>query len=258
MKQHLSITESYIRARITGIILIIIGAVFLVNPTSINTKIGFILILLGIFMIFMITERSIPKKISDVQVEGNMDTINKIIKELNLNGNAVFIPKSDTLTEERIFIPPNRSGIIKIPNIDDNNDNIIITGADGKNLGISIPPAGIKLLKEIEKDRTFENIRPENIEEKLQLLVGINLIKSVSFKKQQFGWSLEIEKHASSNNDHNLHSQYPCPTCSAIITMITRALNKKIRIYDTTYNGNKITFHLNIIKRRVKPENKTC
>ena len=251
-KQQFSMTESYIRARIIGIMLIIIGFIFLVNPTSINIKIGFILILMGVFMIFIITDKSIPKKISDAQVKGNMNTIKKLIKELDLNGNAVFLPKSDILSEERIFIPPNKSGIIKIPTIDDDNDNVIITGADGKNLGISIPPSGLKLLKEIEKDRAFKNIRLENIEEKLQLLVGINLLKSVSFKKQQYGWNLEIERHVSNNNNQNLHNQYPCPTCSAVITMITRALNKKIRIYDITYNGDKITFRLNFVKRRVK------
>jgi len=255
LKQKFSITESYIRARIIGILLISLGAIFLINPTSLNIKIGFILILLGVFMIFMITEKNIPKKISDVQVKGSMDNIYKIIKELNLDGNAVFLPKTDTLTEERIFIPPNKSGTIRIPDIDDKHNNIIITGADGKNLGISIPPAGIKLLKEIEKDRTFENIRPENIEEKLQLLVGINLLKSVSFKKQEFGWKLEIQMPESYSNVNSLQNQYPSPTCSAVIALITQAFNKKIRIYDTTYSRNKITFYLNIIKRKARSEN---
>jgi len=250
------LNESYIRARIIGIMLIIIGAIFLTNPTALNIKIGFILILLGIFMIFMITEKSIPKKISDVQVEGNMDTVNKIIKEFDLEGNAIFLPRTGALTDERIFIPPNKSGVLKIPNIKDNN--IILTSEDGKNLGISVPPAGLKLLKEIEKDNAFKNMTIDNLEEKLQLFVGMNLVKSISFKKQQYGWVLEIEKHVSYDNDQKFHNQYPCPICSAIITMITRVLNEKIRIYNTTYNGRKITFHLNIIKKKVESENNKC
>jgi len=105
------------------------------------------------------------------------------------------------------------------------------------------------LLKEIEKDKAFRNITPENIEEKLQLLVGINLLKSASFKKEKFGWKLEIEKPIDYNNVNSLHNQYPCPTSSAVITMITRAFNTKIRIYNTTYNMKKITFYLNMIKK---------
>lgn len=200
-------------------------------------------------MIFIITEKSIPKKINDAQIEANMDTINKIIKELNIQGNAVFLPKSDILAEERIFIPSNKSGIIKIPDIKDNN--IILKSKDGKNLGISVSPSGLKLLNEIEKDKTFKDNTLENMEEKLQLFVGMNLLKSISLKKQKSGWTLEIEDNVPYKNK-NLYCQYPNPTCSAAITMITRALNEKIRIYNTTYNNNKISYHLNLIKKRVK------
>lgn len=254
MKQNLSINQSNVRAKIIGITFIIIGIGFLLsylfNHTPLSMKIGFASIFIGLFMILMITEKSISKKTSDVQIEGNMNVIKKIIKELNLNGNAVFLPKSDTLTEERILIPPNETGIIKIPTID--NNNVFLKGPNEENLGISIPPAGLKLLKEIEKDGNFKNTDIENIDEKLQIFVGMNLLKSVSFKKQQNGWKLEIEKPMFCNNGQNLHMQYPGPTCSAVLTIITRALNQKIRIYDATRNGEKITFHINVIRQIIK------
>jgi len=252
LKKHLSITQSYTRAKIIGVILITIGAVFLINPTSLNIKIGFIAIFTGILMIFMITEKSMPEKISDAQVEENLDTIKKILKKFNLKGNAIFIPKSDNLTEERILIPPNESGIIKIPYID--SDTVFLTGKDEKNLGITIPPAGLKLLKEIDKFGDFEKTEIENIEEKLQIFVGMDLLKSVSIRQQKNGWYLELEKPLFCSNGQDLHRQYPCPTCSAIITAITRSLNQKLRIYSAIQNGEKITYHLNIMKKRIKQE----
>jgi len=248
LKIRISFTQSYIRARILGIILIVIGVIFLINPTSLNIKIGFVSIFTGIFMIFMITEKSILEKISDAQVEVNLDTVKKILKDFNLKGNAVFLPKSDILPEERILIPPNESGIIKIPNVAHNT--VFLTGADGENLGMLVPPAGLKLLKEIDKEGNFENAGIENIEERLQIFVGMNLLKSVSLKKLQNGWYLVVEKPLFCSNGPNLHRQFPCPTCSAIITAITRSLNQKLRIYRTTQNGEKIAFHLNIIKMR--------
>lgn len=199
-------------------------------------------------MTFIITETSIPKKISDTIIEVNIDTISKLIKDLNLLGNAIFFPKSDTLTEERIFIPPNKFGLLKIPEITD--DNIILTTEDGEILGISVPPSGLKLLNEMQKDRMFNNITIENLEEKLQLFVGINLLKSISLKIKKNGWDLEIENLTSNKNNQNLYNQYPCPTSSAAITMITRVLNEKIRIYNTTNNGKKIKYHLNLIKKK--------
>ena len=96
----------------------------------------------------------------------------------------------------------------------------------------------------------FNNITIENLEEKLQLFVGINLLKSISFKIQKNGWDLEIENLTSNKNNQNFYNQYPCPTSSAAITMITRVLNKKIRIYNTTNNGKKIIYHLNLIKKK--------
>jgi hypothetical protein len=245
--QYNLLNNSPTRAKIIGIILIIIGAVFLLNPTDLNIKIGFILICLGLFMIFLITEKSIPKKISDALTEVNLDTVNNLIKELNLQGNAVFLPKSDSLTEERIFIPPNKSGVLKIPEI--NNDNIILIAKDGNTLGLSVPPLGIALLNEIQKDKAFKNITIENIEEKLQLFAGMNLIRSISLKKQKNGWDLEIENLIDNNNKNEIYNQYPCPISSAAITMITRVLNERIRIYSTTNNGKKIMFHLNQIKK---------
>lgn len=243
MKIYFSINQPHIRAKIIGIILIIIGIVFLFNPIPLYIKIGFTSILIGIFMIFMITEKSIPKRISDAHIEGNLDVVKKITGELNLTGNAVFLPKSDILTEERIFIPLNKTDI-KLPEIDD--DFVFSTGMDGRSLGISIPPSGLKLLKEIEKEGDFENTEIENIEEKLQTFVGMNILRSVMFKKRQDGWKLELEKPIFCTNDHKLCKQYPCPTCSAVITSITQASKEKIWITDTTYNGKKITFHLRL------------
>ena len=79
MKLGYLITQSYIRAKIIGIILIVIGIIFIINPEPLNIKIGFTSILIGIFMIFMITEKSITKKTSNAQVDGNIETIEKII-----------------------------------------------------------------------------------------------------------------------------------------------------------------------------------
>ena len=205
----------------------------------------------------MITERNIlniPKKIStnikisNIQIEGNQYAIKKIIEELNLAGNAVFLPKSKILTEERILIPPNNLGTIKIPDMDDNR--VFLTGANGKNLGISIPPSGLKLLKEIEKDGEFKSIKIKNMEKKLQIFVHMNLIKSLSFKKGKNDWKLELERPIFLTNDKKLRKQYPGPICSAILTAITRTSKKKLCIIDTTYNEEKITFHLQFLKRK--------
>jgi hypothetical protein len=217
--------------------------VSLAYATSLSIKIGFTAILIGLFMIFLITERTIPKKISDAQIEGNMDVIRAITRELNLTGNATFLPKTPLLNEERVFITLQNTNN-KIPEVDDTF--VFSTGTDGKSLGISLPPSGLKLLKEIEPEADFTHTDLESVEEKLQTFVGFNLLKSITLKKRDNTWMLELEKTHVCTNDTALCRQYPCPTCSAALTAVTRAAKQKILVQDTTHNGKKVTFHLKI------------
>ena len=56
------------QSNILGIILIIIGIIFLYNPTPHHLKIGGASILIGIFMIFIITGKTTAKGITDIQI----------------------------------------------------------------------------------------------------------------------------------------------------------------------------------------------
>lgn len=254
MRKHGSLNQPFVRARIIGVILIIVGIISIINATPLTIKIGFASILIGLFTICIVTERSIPVKISDAALRGNLDAIRRIIRDLNLSGNAVFLPKTDELTEERVFIPPNKTGVIQIPEI--HADDVFLTYMDGKNLktlGVSIPSSGLKLLKELEGYEDFKDVNMENLDEKFQVFVETELLKSVSFKKYQNGWKLELEKPLFCVHDETLCQQYPCPTCSALLTLVSRASNspeKRLWINQVTHNGEKVTFHLNFINRR--------
>jgi len=242
-KQSISLKQPHIRAKIIGLTLMITGISFLLVNTALYIKLGFASILIGLFMIFMITEKSIPKNISDAQIEGNLNTIKRITKNLNLTGNALFLPKSDIRTEERIFIPLNKNNK-ETPDFDD--DLVFSTGADGKSLGIAVPPSGLKLLGEIEKQADFENITLDEVEESLQTFVGMDLLSSVTLKKVEDDWMLELEKPVFCPKDQSLCNQYPCPTCSAVLTAVTRAAKQKVWVTDTMHNGKKVIFHLTV------------
>lgn len=78
LKSHFLIKQPHTHSNIIGIILVIIGFVFLFNPTYLNLKISFTMIFIGCLLIFMISETSIPKRISDSQIKRNIDSIKKI------------------------------------------------------------------------------------------------------------------------------------------------------------------------------------
>jgi len=243
LKRSISIQQPDIRAKIIGLILIAIGVALFFSNNTIYLKLSFALLLIGLLLIFMITEKTVPSKISKAQIEGNFNAFENITKSLNLAGSAVFIPKSNMLSEEKIFIPLEKKNN-QIPEL---NDNIIFsTGADGKSLGMAVPPSGLKLLEEVEKETEYVNINSDNIEEQLQGFVGMNLINSIELKKSDDKLRLEITKPIFCQKNETMCRQYPCPTCSAILTAITRSKNKKIWISDVVHNGKKVEFSLKI------------
>jgi len=256
-KFYLPLNQLHIKSKIIGIILVIVGSVLFIRPALLNIKIGLTFILIGTFTLLMISERNILKEIYDFilfiisekninnnkgkfQIGKSYETVKlsviKKIRDLGLTGYAVFLPKSKTFPKEINFIPLNKI----------ENSDFFSTTSIREIRGISVQPLGLKLLEEMGKKGDLQNTSIENIEEKLQTFVGMNLLKSVSIKKEQKGWKLELEYPILFTNDHNLCKQYPCPTCSAVLVAITRAFKSKILIYDISYKGKKITFHLKI------------
>jgi hypothetical protein len=238
IKQPPKLHPSHIKAKIIGALLIIIGLLLLLNPTPFFIKLAFAIMLIGFLMIVLISEQTIPRKIHSAQVEGNLAFVNKMINELKLTGKAIFLPKSRLLSEERVFIPAQKTTKTLIPYVD---DDVVVTKG-----GLVVPPSGLPLLKKIEEETSFNQIGLENVEEKLQTFVGMNILKSVTLKKEPTGWKLELERPEPCRVAQPTCDQYPCSACSAVLTAITQATQEKIWIQDTTRVGNKTTYHLKI------------
>jgi hypothetical protein len=249
---HPRVHQPNFRARLLGAILIILGGAlasyaFLLTPNPpdlFSLKLAFASLLIGIFMMLLITEESVPRRISDAQIEGNLVFVKKMTKELKLLGNAIFLPKSPLLSEERVYIPAEKTATI--PFIDD--QMVLNLKPDGEVVGLSVPPAGLELLKEVEQDGSFRDSDLETIEEKLQTFVGMNILRGIILKKEGDNWKLELEHQqpCCADNENPTCNQYPCAACSAVLTAVTQASKEKIKILETHHVGNKTIFHLKI------------
>lgn len=240
MRKEWDFHQPHTKAKILGIILIIIGISLLFSPSLFFIKLGFASLLIGFFMIVMVTEKTVPESISNAQIKGQADAVKQITSHLNLKGNALFLPQSSTLNTERIFIPLKNNADI-LPDIDD--EFVFATGVDGTTPGIALPPSGLHLLHEVEKETSFQNTDIEHVQEKLQSFVGMDILKSVMLKQKNKHWELTLEKPQYCSQDVSFCKQYPCPSCSAVLTAITKATNQKIQIQDVVHNGRKTTFH---------------
>ncbi len=236
-------TQPQMKAKLLGIPLIIVGIALIFLANDAFQILGFSSILIGLFMIVMITEKTVPALISNAQITGYTDAVHQIIQQLNLRGKAVFLPKNGIRTEERVFIPLQDSEL-NLPQID--NDIVFATGTDGTSIGISLPPSGLSILKEVEKEVLFDETTIENLEEKLQVFVGKDVLKSISLKQKDGQWTISLEKPLYCTKNELLCNQYPCPSCSAILTAISKATHHKIHIENTLHQGKKTTFYFTL------------
>jgi len=246
VKQQKILQQPAFRAKLLGGVLIAIGAALLINPTPFFIKLSVALIIIGAFMMLLITEQSIPRKISDAQIEGNRAFVKKMTRGLELSGKAVFLPKSSLLSEERVYIPAQNTDVNLLPFLDD--DIVVSTRPDGEVIGISVPPAGLTLLKEVEKEVSFEDADLENVEEKLQTFVGMNIMKSITLKPETGGLRLEMEHEepCCAESENPTCEQYPCAACSAALLAVTQAAKQKITIQKTEHIDHRTVFHLKI------------
>jgi hypothetical protein len=244
MKKTWSLHQPHIKAKIIGVSLLFTGAALLYYQTSLSIKLGLGCILIGLFSIVIISEKTIPETISNTQIQGPLQAIQKIISQLNLKGNAIFLPQNSIQNQQKIYIPVQNNDASALPDIDD--ELVFFTGSNNTSLGISLPPSGSLLLEELEKETTFTNTAFDELEAKLQLFVGKDLFQSIALKKINTTIQIKINKPLNCPSNPSFCTQYPCPPCSAALSAICKATQQKLRIDSVQQKGKKTIFHLSM------------
>ncbi len=245
----------WVRATVMGALFIAIGIyLIIVQKETTYLKIGFGAVFIGLFAIFVIREKTIPKKINDAQLLSNVELLTSLTDNLDLKGNGLYIPTGGNLSKERVFIPLQEEEKYNLPALDD--DTVFVSGTSGSSLGVVFVPPGLGLLELYEREMgiRIENITIDELEQNLQILIyGLALIKDLSIKREDNTFiSVKITHSAYRDicekimNKGNICRQTGCPICSSILCAITRTLGKKVRIQGVEIKDNRISFRLRI------------
>lgn len=245
-----------VRAKVMGSLLIVIGIFLIIShDDSIYLNIGFGAVFIGIFAIFVITEKTVPKKINNAQLLSNMEFLHSLTNNLDLNGNGLYIPAGGNLTKERVFIPLQDEEKYNLPPLD--NNSVFITGTSGSSLGVVLVPPGLGLLDLYEREFgiNIEDIEIDELGQNLQMIThGLDLVKDLSIKSEDKA-HIRLKITPSKNNDicegivknrEKMCKQAGCPICSSILCAITRSLGKKIRIQELDRKDKEVIFKLKI------------
>ena len=247
-KQKISKARNKHNVSLTKTVMIsffIIGAFALftsiIYVSSILVFVGLGLVFWGAILTYIKPEPYTRKAILDATVISSLSTLHQIIKELNYEGKAIYLPQKYFTDPEtcKIYIPKEKLGKIPIPEIFIKNENNFFFDNPQ---GVLLMPPGAHLSRLFEKklDTRFNNVDLNyfaknlvklfiddfELAENLEIEMENNKIKTIitnsSFR----------EVHNEYNRLSHLHvnPSIGCPISSAIACALTKVTGKPITI----------------------------
>lgn len=222
------------------------------RDTLLMTAIG--ILFLGMFVLFVLKEKSTPLSVSEAQMISTAKMTNEIISGLSLTGNASYLPAHHGLTKEKLFIPAPRNSMI--PPVALSDDLTISPGKDGSTPGMLVRPPGASLIDYVEKelDTTFDGIGFEPVESMLQILKhGLGMMRDFHLKERDGKIVMRVEYNDLLDACRTIKKENPdtcrqiaCVGCSCLLTAMARATGKIVRIEDVDNLHDRVVFTLEL------------
>lgn len=219
-----------------------------------STMIAIGCLFLGLFTIFVVSERSISITVSENQMIGSARSASDVVSALSLQGNAIYLPAKHGLTKEKLFLPAPRNGVDPPSALSD--DLTLSPGKDGSSPGILAEPIGLSILDSIEKEMnvSLKGADIESAEGMLQVLkLGLGIMKDFHFKERDGKFILRVEYSGLLDACRTVKKERPdtcrqsaCIGCSCLLTGAARATGKTVRIEDVDNITDRVVFTLSL------------
>lgn len=233
-------------SKITGAVFLAVGLyLFFLTPHS-NAALGAAFI--GILLLLIVNEDSVEKKIANAELESGVESMERLLDDLEVKGNGVLVPPGANLSESRVFVPAGR-----FDGLPDLYDEMTVVSEGGGRVGISLVPPGRSLLDEAKSRMEYEP--GEGIEQARELMgmltQGLGLAKSSSLREEDDKIKLRIT-HGSYDDlceslrtrSENICKRAGCPICSAYLASAAEGMNEPLRIVDFEIEGRHIKYTL--------------
>lgn len=217
---------------------------------------GLAAIFVGLFAAVVVVEKSLPLALSESQMVSSARASGDTVSGLNLAGNAAFFPARHGLSEEKLFIPAPRNGLVPPSAVSD--DLVVSPGRDGSTPGVLLEPLGRSLLDTIEAELGFKlrDTTVEVVEGNLQYMKhGLGIMRDFHFKDRDGKTVMRVEYsglldacRAVRKELPDTCRQVPCVGCSGLLTAAARATGKIVRIDSVDNSEDTVVFTLSFIE----------
>ncbi|WP_157868125.1 hypothetical protein [Pyrococcus abyssi] len=222
---------------ITGILGMIYGKMNVLN-------LGLSGIILGGIVLAIKSEDYVKRSSLETIVEALQEETKKIVRDLGLEGNAIYIPPTENLPHGAIFIPLYRDYDIDLARI--SYDTPFLTEVSSENqMGLIIGSSAVNLLKKFEEHLEGEITSVGEAESaSSSVLKALELAESVYIEDVGDSFEVYVEPKNIEFCKRNVKDcrQVACPICASILLALAKGsgeliesesfeiVNKRVRI----------------------------
>lgn len=261
-------------AKITSLILLTSGITSLLTSTFYNSQmlafIGMSLTFWGALLLYIQPEEHVKKKILEATIQASLATLNRIMEELNYEGEAIYLPPKYLKDPEasKIYLAEHKNGKLPPPTLILKHENQLFIDNPR---GILLTPPGAEMTKLFERtlgtsftmtdlqqiQQNLPKILIEDLEiaEDLQIQIANeetpekpkNLPSRIKVKITN---SICQDLHKQERNLSHILNKIGCPLCSAIACVLAKATGKPITIEktQTSLDGKTLEIHYRMLE----------
>ncbi len=208
---------------------------------------------IGIFTPVIQHGRYVEEDTAVAGLKSGVEPLHRLIRDLDLDGNAVVVPPIRHLSESRVYIPAGTFNTL--PDLYD--EMTIVTGGGGRT-GVSLAPPGLPLFQDAE-ERMEHGIAGEGIEAAREVMGhlthGLDLASSFSVRAEEDEYRLRITqgryREACQEIREDLEGicfQAGCPICSAYLVALVESIEEPLRIADFEVEERHVKYTLEVVR----------
>lgn len=216
--------------------LIIVGTAILgygaitANQSQIN--LGIAGIFLGLIVLTFKTSEYVKREALDNLASPYIKTLQELVKDLALEGRAVYIPPYENLPNGGTFIPLHEEFDLDLARLDE--ETVFLTNVSNeRQMGLKIRPLGLELLEKYEEhlEYSLEDTNYKEVESaSSSVLRVLDLAKGVYIDEEDGKFRIVVNTVNREICRKNIDycDQVACPICSSILLSLAKATGELI------------------------------
>ena len=256
------ITHTTSLANIAGWMLIGFGAIALITSiiysSSILAFIGLGLVFWGIIIKYITTEQYVKKTLLDTTTLSSLKIIDEMLKELNYNSKAVYLPPKylREIESNKVYIPKHKDTKLPTPEQILQEDKIFIRNPEA----IVLTPPGNELTKLFEKtlNTSFAKVDLTYLEQNIPklLIEDLEIAENVKIEIRNSIIRVRIENSVyrdickETEKLSEISRSLGCPISSAIACTLAKATGKPVIVskHQTSEDGKIIDVEYELLE----------